>query len=151
MATNYDTTDSYRDVQVLSASQIIDVQVVSFKTKPSGVTASRAVPYEEWLNQTGFDVIGQTASAIEDLMSGGLAVAGSGAEEVDTTGLLKFVVEFVVEATPPTGIPGPFQTTVTIPVDLLTVDTSFGGSLTGGSAADQLQAAHDALLATISA
>ena len=151
MAANYQTIDSYRDVQVLSASSVIDVQIVSAVTKPSGVTFSRAVPYQEWINQTGFDVIGQTATAIEDLISGGLASGGSGAEEVDASGLLQFVVEFVVQAQTPAGMPGPFQTTVTIPVEALTLDTQFGSFLTGGSPADQLRAALDALNATIAA
>ena len=151
MASNYQTIDSYRDVQVISGSQVLDVQVVSAVTKPSGVTFSRAVPYQEWINQTGFDVIAQTAGAIEDLISGGLAVGGSGAEEVDPSNLLRFVVEFIVQADTPPGLPGPFQTTVTIPVDSLTLDTQFGAFIQGGSAADQLSAALAALNATIAA
>lgn len=151
MAANYQTTDSYRDVQVISGTSVLDVQVVSFVTIPSGVTASRAVPYVEWKAQQGFDVIAQTATAIEDLISGGLAVSGSGVEEVDPAGLLQFAIEFVVQVDTPPGRPGPFQTTVTIPVESLTFDTQFGSFLQGGSPADQLSAARAALQATINA
>lgn len=134
-------------MQVLSPQQVIDVEEVGFITSPSGIYAQREVPYTAW-SQEGADAwIAPLATAIEDLISGGLASSASFVQDVDDSGLLTDYIEFTVTYTPNTGLGLPMSTFVRIPVNALTLDTQFG-TFTGTSPADQLSAAYQALVAT---
>ena len=152
MASNYVTGPTSRTIQVLSPTQTLDVERVPFTTRPSGVSGWRYVPLDAWLAQGADAWIAPLATAIEDLISGGLASYAVMIEDVDpSTNLLVDYVEFTVAYTSPDGS---FTSTtrVDVPVNLLTLDTGFFGSIggTGGTAspADMLKAAYDQLAAT---
>lgn len=152
MADHYVTGPSFRTVKVLSASTVVDVERVPFVTKPSGVEGWRYVPYEAWLAQGAAPWIGPLAQAIEDLISGGLASYAVMVEDIDpATNLLTDFVQCTVTYDSPSG-GFTSSTTVDVPVNLLTVDTSFFGSIggigAGPSPADMLRAAYDQLVAT---
>lgn len=147
MADNFQVVSQRRTVQILSATEVIDVEEVGFVTKPSGVYAQREVPIAAWASEGAGAWIEPLAAAIEGLISGGLASGATFVQSVDDTGLLTNAIAFVVTYTPPSGIPGPMQTTVEIPVNALTLDTSFG-TFTGTSPADRLDAAFQALVYT---
>lgn len=156
MAAGYTVVDSDKTVQVLPGDQAIDVQQVGFVTSPSGVYAVRLIPWQQWLSGDRTAPIQQLAQAIEDLISGGLAVGGDFVQDTDpVTRLLTNSIEFVVAYTvPASGLQ--LTTRVRIPVNALTVDTAFGGALAtyfGGSSstldpAQALRDAYDALAAT---
>jgi len=147
MADNYTVVSQRRTVQVLSPQEVIDVEEVGFITKPSGVYAQREVPLAAWSAEGAAAWIGPLATAIEGLISGGLATSASFVQDVDDSGLLTDYVEFVVTYTPTDGLGLPMSTFVRVPVNALTLDTQFGTFL-GTSPADQLRAAYDALVAT---
>jgi len=148
MAGNYVVTDQpRRTVKVISQTEALDVQQVDFQTLPSGVQATAYVPYPQWLAQGAATTLDPLASAIEDLIAGGLADSGWGSQDVDEQGLIVDSITFVVTYTDPrNGLVS--STTVDVPYDVLTADTALGGALKGGSAADRLRAAYDALVAT---
>lgn len=152
MADNYVTGPTSRTIQVLSPTEVADVERVPFVTKPSGVSGWRYVPIDAWATEGAAAWIGPLATAIEDLMAGGLASYAAMIEDVDpATNLLADYVEFTVAYTPP-GSGFTSTTRVDVPVNLLTLDTGFFGSFggTGGlpSPTDMLRAAYDQLVAT---
>jgi hypothetical protein len=143
----YRLEDSYDTVQVLSPTLAVDAIYCTIITAPSGSVVQRAVPKTEFQSDAGAGILNSLANAVEEALAGGLASAAVGTQDVDESGLLYDAVIFTVEYTPPNLIAGALTTTVTIPVDVLTADTSFGSFLTGGSAADRLRAAYDKLVA----
>jgi hypothetical protein len=149
-------TDSYRDVQVRSQTDVRDVQVVTFISQPSGAQLFRAIPYQEWISDPAHLALSQTADAVENIIAGGQAIAAQGVEDLDPFGLSVYLVEFLVQAPPQNPLQGTLQTTVLVPVDTLTLDIQFGGvssyytgqvqtPLTGAEIVNQ---AYQALLAT---
>ena len=155
MADNYITGPTSRTVQVLSATQVVAVEYVPFVTKPSAVSAWRYVPIDAWQAEGAAAWIEPLASAIENLLSGGLASYAVMIEDVDpATNLLTDFLQATVSYAAPSGFTS--TTTVDIPASLLTVDTSFFGVLASGfggggglqSPADMLRAAYDQLAAT---
>ena len=113
---------------------------------PSGSIVQRAVPKTEFQSDQGEGILASLATAVEDMIAGGLATHASGTQGVDSSGLIFDAVTFTVEYTPPTPVAGTLTTTVDVPVDVLTADTSFGSFLTGGSAVDRVRAAYDSLV-----
>jgi hypothetical protein len=155
MADNYVTGPTTSTVQVLSPTQVIEVEYVPFVTKPSAVSAWRYVPIDAWTAEGASAWIEPLASAIEALISGGLASYAVMIEDVDpTTNLLTDYLEVTVSYASPSGFTS--TTVVDVPATLLTLDTGFFGVLSGGpggagglqSPADMLRAAYDQLEAT---
>lgn len=142
----YRLISSYDTVQVLSATQAVDAIYCTIVTAGSGSTVQRTVPKSEFAQDHGAGILNSLASAVDDAISGGLAVGATGIQDIDGEGLLFDAVVFTIQYTPAYPTAEPLTTTVTIPVDVLTADTSFGGFLTGGSAADRLQAAYQHLV-----
>lgn len=148
MAADYTVVSQRATVQVLAANQVISVEEVGFSTKPSGVYAQVYVPIAEWKADHGQPYISALAQGIENLISGGLADSGTFAQDIDpSTELLADFIDFTVSYTPPNGLL-PMTTVARVPVTLLGIDTGFGSFLEGGTAADILRAAYDALVAT---
>lgn len=146
MAT-YRLENSYDTVQVLSPTLAVEAIYCTIMTAPSGSIVQRAVPKTEFQSDQGSGILSSLATAVEDMIAGGLATAASGSQTVDASGLLADVVVFTVSYTPPNPIAGTLTTTVEVPVDVLTADTSFGAFLTGGSAIERVKAAYDSLVA----
>jgi hypothetical protein len=147
MAASYTVVSQRRTVQVLSQTQVADVEEVGFITHPTGIYSQREVPIQAWQTDGAGPWIGTLADAIEGLISGGLATGAVFVQDVDASGLIADFMDFTVSYTPPGGIGLPMTSIVRVPINALTLDTSFG-SFTGTSPADMLSAAHDALVYT---
>lgn len=143
----YVLLSSRSSVQVLSPTLVVDTVSCTIQTGPSGVVATREVPLSEFTADQGEGILNSLAVAIEQVMSDGMVSGASGTQLIDDSGLILDAVSFVVTYQPPPPIPGPISVDVTIPVDVLTADTSFGSFLAGGSAADQISAAYQRLQA----
>ena len=144
----YTTLPTHRTVQVISATQVLDVMELPFITSPSGVTAQVYAPYVSWLAEGADPFIAPIATAIENLISGGLAVGGTFTQDVDpTSGLLVDYVTFTVAYTPTDGR-GTFTTTVDVPMTALGADTGFGAIVSSLSPADIVNTAYQQLVAT---
>lgn len=144
---SYTLLSSYTTVQVLSPTLASEGLYCTIQSAPSGSIVQRFVPQASFDSDQGRGLLESLATAIEDVISGGTAISASGSQEVDDSGLLADVVVFVVEYTPPTPTVGALTTTVSVPVNVLTADTSFGSFLTGGTALERIQSAHDKLAA----
>lgn len=121
MAAHYIVLAANRTVDVRSPTLVEDVVEVHVRTKPSGATFTRAVPYKSWLHKGAAGTIAIIAEHIEHVFSVRPSVIDANAvQQVDGSGLLSNAVEFIVEIDPPSDDqPGPFQGTVTIPVQVL--------------------------------
>lgn len=149
MAANYRVVSQTPSVQVLSANEVIDTMEVGFVTAPSGVYAQRSVPRSAWKDGGAGAWIGPLATSIENLISGGLASGAVFVQDVDaSSGLLKDAMQFTVLYDAPPPAVAPMTTTVTIPVDMLTLDTQFGGFVEGADPAQTLRDAYDELVHT---
>jgi hypothetical protein len=146
--------------QVLSPTQVLDIMRVGFVTSPTGVYAERMVPVAAWKAGGAADWIAPLATAIEDMISGGLASYAYWGQEVDpATNLLADFVSFVVTYDPGDGRPVQ-EAIATVPVADLTTDVQFfdvGRFFPGQTGApsqspqDVVRATYDRLVATANA
>ena len=144
----YALLSSYDTVQVLGPTLAVDAIYCTIGTSGSGSIVNRTVPKTSFDTDNGAGLLNSLADAVDNAISGGLAVGASGSQGVDESGLIFDAVTFTVEYVPPGGSAGAITTTVDIPVDVLTADTQFGSFLSGGgSASDRLSAAYDRLKA----
>lgn len=152
MASNYSVISQNREVQVLGPTEVIDVEKVGIRTKPSGVYVEYPLPLKLWETRAGFDILGSLAAGIEQQISEGLAVGGSYVQDYDANNLLVDYVEMVVQYVPTDGRP-PMTTGVLIPLEAF-IASSAGDAWfvsLGGSPASLLSAAYDTLAATAGA
>lgn len=129
MASSYTPLESHRDIQVLSGTQVIDVERVAGTTVPSGIYFERVVPLTIFGTAAATAYVSRLAQAIEDRISSGLADSAAFVQDVDASGLLFDAIEFLVSYVGPHPEGGAFTTTVTVPVNLLTADPAFVGDL----------------------
>lgn len=153
----YTLQSSYDTVQVLSSTSAIDALFCTIVTSGSGSIVNRTLPKSAFDAGGGSGALESLATAVDEAISGGLAIFAVGTQGVDDAGLIFDAVTFTVEYTPPSGSLGPITTTVEIPVDVLTADTQFGGALAtyfGGSGQQSpqqtLRDAYDRLAAMAS-
>ena len=132
MAGTWEVVSSRRTTQVLSPTRTLDVMLIGVQTIPHGVYFERAVPYADWVQSpVGVALYAEPpADNIEYLLSQGTAVAASYIEDLDASGLVQGFIEFVlqVNSTDPNR-PGPFQTTVDIPISVVSQANLGGGGL----------------------
>lgn len=130
MAATYEVVSSRRTTQVLSPTRVQDVMLIGVQTIPHGVYFERAVPYADWVKSPiGVALYAEPpADNIERLLSQGPAIAASYIEDLDPSGLVKGFIEFVLEVSSnDPAKPGPFQTTVDIPIEVVS-EVNLGGS-----------------------
>lgn len=144
----YTLQSSYDTIQVFSASEVVDAIFCVIATSGHGAVVNRTIPKKSF-GSGGVDVgmLDSLATAVDQAIDGGLAVAATGVQDIDDSGLLRDAVQYTVQYVPAQPTLGPLTTTVTIPVDVVAADTSFGAFLSGGSQTEQLQAAYDNLKA----
>src|SRR5205085_1998873 len=126
---SYVEQGSVRTIQVLGPTQVIDVERIDAVTTPSGVPFWRYVPVPAFLAEGSGPWLGTLADAIEQRISSGLADSAAMIEDTDANGLIQDLVRFTISVPPGADRPGPFTTTVDVPVKLLVGDTAFVGDL----------------------
>lgn len=139
MARDYTPLGDVRTVQVLGPSSVADVQRVSASTIPHNVYFERNVPLTIWGTASADDYINELAVAIEQRLEGGIADNAGFVQDVDASGLLSDAIEFIVSIPPPGDAPGPFTTTVTVPVNLLVGGLGGNNALVGAMFDDALE------------
>ena len=132
MPGTWDVVSSRRTTLVLSPTRVQDVMVIGVQTNPHGVYFERAVPYVDWIQSpVGVALYAEPpADNIEYLLTSGQAIAASYIEDLDATGLVQGFMEFVLQVE--SGDPnrtGPFQTTVDVPMSVVSQANLGGGGL----------------------
>jgi hypothetical protein len=122
---NYLVQSQRRTVQVLSPSQVLDVEEIGATTTPSGIYFQMAVPYESWLAVGSDAFLTPLATAIENEISSGQATGAVWRQDVDDAGLLTDFIDFTVTIPPAAGRTGPMSTIVSVPTNLLVGDPAF--------------------------
>jgi hypothetical protein len=132
MAGTWEAVSSRRTTQVLSPTQVQDVMLIGIKTIPHGVYFERAIPYADWLQSpAGIAFYAEPpADNIEFLLGNGTAIAASYIEDLDAAGLVKGFIAFVIQVPSPSpDKPGPFQATVDVPIETVSIANISGGGL----------------------
>lgn len=119
MAGSFTVVSQTPDVQVLSPTQVLDVERVGFVTHPTGIYAEVPVFRQAWLQESQEANLAAYADAIEGLIANGLATDGSYANDLDANGLLVDYIDFVVTYVPPNPLIPPMTATVRIPLGTL--------------------------------
>jgi hypothetical protein len=142
---------SSRTIQVLSPTQVVDVERIDAVTTPSGVPFWRYVPVPAFLAEGSGPWLEPLASAIEQRLASGLADAASMIEDTDANGLIQDLVRFTVSVPPGPGKLGPFTTTVDVPVQLLTLDLSLQGAIGASGTGETVASLFEDALAALHA
>lgn len=144
---SYQLLSSPDSVQVLSPTLAVEGMLCTMQSFPSGSTLIRFVPAAEFDADQGSGILASLSSAVEQILQEGTATSATGTQGVDDNGLIYDAVLFTVSYQPPYTTPGPLTAPVQIPVNVITEDTQFGSFTEGGSAADQISAAYQRLVA----
>lgn len=148
MANSFIVVSQNPEVQVLGPTEVIDVQKVGIRTKPTGMYLEYPVPRVIWPSDGGLQILESLASGAEQMISEGLAVSGSYVNDLDASGLLVDYVEFTVQLRDAAGRLLPQTTMARVPEELFIAGADpFAFGLIGDAVAI-LQAAHDNLAKT---
>lgn len=154
MAASFTTLGSYATVQVVSATQVVDVLRITARTIPSGVVFTVNAPYRNiaavpitqahvtpaQVQDIANVFVGPVADGIERMMGSGEVVAASSEQDIDASGLLVDYIAATVSYSPGTAAqPLPFTQTVRIPTNAFD-EPSFYDPLVGAVIGDAYQA-----------
>lgn len=131
---SYQVVTSYRTVQVMSASTVLDAEYVVCLTVPSGIGFAYAVPLDSWKAGAAGGLLDVIATQLEELAASNHVVGGVGVQDIDAQGLLSDAVDLTVEVDRTAqGLP-PLDGVVTIPVQAFFLqETGIGGFHVPGS------------------
>lgn len=127
---SYWVVNSFRTVQVLSATTVQDAEMVTAQTIPSGLTFAYAVPIEAWLAGTGEALLDVIATQLEGMSvaSGGHVAASTPTQDIDLNGLLTDTVDVTVVFDRSSASLPPLYGTVAIPIQaFFNQQTGIGG------------------------
>ncbi len=130
MADSFAVVNSFRTIQVLSATSILEAEMVTCLTIPSGLGFAYAVPIESWVSGAGEGLLDVIATQLEEMSvaSGGHVAASTPTQDIDLNGLLTGTVDATVEySRASAGLP-PLYGTVSIPIQaFFSQETGIGG------------------------
>jgi hypothetical protein len=148
MANSFVVVNQSAEIQVLGAKEVLDVQQVGIRTRPTGIYLEYPIPKIIWPTDGGMQILESLAAGVEQMVSEGFAVTGQHIQDVDENGLLVDYVEFVVQLRGANGVLLPQTTTARVPEEWFIAGTDpFAFGLIGDATAI-LQAAYDNLART---
>lgn len=116
---------SVATVQVLSQTEVADVQRVRGYTKPTGVYIAVNVPARAWKAGNDETYTEPPAALIEGQIAQGLISGAVFVQASDENNLLSDAVDFIVSYDPPGADTLPFTTTVRVPMTALASDSAY--------------------------
>ena len=124
----YLVINSFRTVQVISNTTVLDAEYVVAQTIPHGFGFAYAVPLTSWLSGAGEGLLATIADQLEALAANGEAVGSVPVQDVDNNGLLTDAVDVTVAYDRTAqGLP-PLYGSVTIPIQaFFNQETGIGG------------------------
>jgi hypothetical protein len=122
---NYKLIGSIATTEMRSPTSAIAVEELTVSTRPTGVIFVRNVPEATWVADTWRTSVATIAGNIEHIFAARPhVIAASPVQLVDDQGIITNAVRFLVSYTADDGA-GPFQDSVTIPVQALHDDKTF--------------------------
>lgn len=146
----YTLLNSTDSVQVYGADLVAETLVCTIVSSPSGSTLVRTVPQTSFEADQGQALLSSLADAVENILQAGTATAAVGNQRLDPSNLLADYVDFTVTYVPATPGPGTIQAVVSIPVNVLTADTSLLGGSGTASAPELINDTYQKLAAMAS-
>lgn len=143
----YQLLDSTATVQVFSPQLVAGALLCTIQSFPSGAILIRSVPDAEFQADQGVGILSSLSDAVESILQEGIATAAQGTQGLDDAGLLFDGVIFTVTYVPPYVSPGTIEGTVTVPVNIITADTSLLGGSGAASAPELILAEYNRLKA----
>lgn len=144
---SYVLLDNPQTIQVQGPQLALQAMFCTIQSFPSGSFLIRTVPMADFNADQGQGLLSSLSDSVEQELQAGVAIGAEGVQGIDANDLLYDAVRFTVGYTPPGGTTNAVTAPVDVPVNVLTADTSFGGFLSGGSAADRINAAYQKLVA----
>lgn len=138
MADSFYVINSFRTVQVMSPTVVLDVQYATCATIPNQLGFAYAVPLDAWKAGDAGGLLDVIAGQLEGIYSGGQISASSPIQDIDQNGLLSDTIDVVVKYDrTAAGLPALFGT-VNIPVQaFFSQETGIGGFHVPGSESPQ--------------
>lgn len=148
MAANYIVVSSEQTIQILSQTEVADVEAVVILTQPSNVRLRIYVPLKAWQAGQEGPYLNRPAQWIEQLLSGGLATNAVQYQDTDAARLLAGYVRLTVSYQPPNAAQGLFSAFVSVPMTTLQLADPFSAPLNGGTFDSVLKSTYDRLVQT---
>lgn len=124
-----------------------EAELVTFYSFPSGNILMRTIPEQDYMADRGKGLMDDLSDAVESLLQEDFVTGAAGTQGIDDSGLVFDAVTFYIQFLPSVSIPGTITGDVQVPVNLLVQDTSFGGFVSGDTAAEVLLAEYRRLQA----
>lgn len=96
MAGSFYPVSSYRSVEVVSGTQVEDVEVVTSATIPTGIRFTWAVPLTVWEADSGIPTLTSIADYLEGLVANNHVIGGTDSQDFDANNLLANFVDLTV-------------------------------------------------------
>lgn len=116
---SYTLIGNVSTIQVTSPLTSVEGVVATIQTNPSGIIAAIVVSQTSFDNDSAAETLTIFADNIEEIISQGKAVGGSGTSSLDNNGLTAYYVTFIVGYDPPGAPPGQVTADVDVPVNLI--------------------------------
>lgn len=124
-----------------------EARVATFLSYPSGSVLIRVISEADYQADSGNALLNALSDAVESILAEGVAVDAVGSTTFDASGLLQDLVTFTVRYVPSYPTVGNIDGDVTIPVNVITADTSLLGGSGAASAPDLILAEYNRLKA----
>lgn len=121
MAGSFYPVTSYRSVEVVSGTQVEDVEVVTSATIPTGIRFTWAVPLTVWEADSGIPTLDSIATYLEGLVTDNHVVGGTDSQDFDTNNLLANFVDLTVAYDRSAQGLSPLYGTVSVPITSIVV------------------------------
>jgi hypothetical protein len=96
MPATYDVIGAYRSVHVFTGSTVVDAEVVTCMTKPTGIRFTTVIDLSIWELNSGTQILPAIAGILEECVLGSHAVGGTDSQDFDNNNLLAYFCDLVI-------------------------------------------------------
>lgn len=146
MSANYITAGSEQTIQILSQTEVADVEAIAIYTQPSNVRLTVYVPLLAFKAGHEAAYLNTPAMWIEQLLAGGIVTAAVQYQDTDASRLLAGYVRLTVSYVSPNAAQGVFRAYVSVPMTTLQLADPFSAPLEGGTVDSVIKATYDRLV-----
>ena len=119
MAAGVDIQDSYKTVQVVSNSTVVEIQYILAATTPTGIGFNYPMIHKVWTDGPPYTILLQIADLLEALVTSNHVVAGQAVQDLDANGLIQDSVDLIVQLDRSSQNLPPLQGTANVSMSLI--------------------------------
>lgn len=97
MPATYDVLGSYPSLHTFTGTQAMEAQVVTCRTKPTGIRFTTIIDRSIWELNSGNQLLPEIAGILEECVLGSNAIGGTDSQDYDNNGLLSYFCDLIIQ------------------------------------------------------